>query len=167
MKHTADKPARTLILTQRILLGLLVLIILALLIGTVYAFVSQPREVGAARGQNLQTDAGSSGRIFSNAGIFTGIGRIRTKSAEPQSAAILITIAFPYNPDDTSFSEELASKVAQFRSETNLYFQALTIDELRRKTDEEIQRELLARYNAQLRLGFIDALYVTDYMIIE
>jgi flagellar basal body-associated protein FliL len=161
MKHIADKPSSILIAVQRFLAGILVLIILVVLIGTMFAFIAKPKKELKKSNVDQQAAAQPNDRIF------TGIGRIRAKSAEPQAAAVMITIAFPYNPDDTIFSEELASKVAQFRSETNRYFQLYTTEELRLKTDEDLQEELLACYNALLRLGLIDSLYITDYIIIE
>jgi flagellar basal body-associated protein FliL len=161
MKYTIDKPSRTLIFFQRVLAGLLILITLIILAGTVYALIAKPAKIQTEVPQEQVIDAETDGRIF------TGIGRVRAKSAEPESAAVMITISFPYDSDDISFSEELASRVALFRSETNTYFETLTADELRLKTGEEIQRELLVRYNAQLRLGFIDTLYITDFMIID
>jgi flagellar basal body-associated protein FliL len=157
MKHNADQSSSALLFLHRILAGMLVLIVLAIVAGTMYAIIFKPDEKVPEQNIDVQ---------FKDR-IFTGIGRIRTKSAEPKSAAVIITIAFPYNPDDTTFSEELASKVAQFRNETIHYFEAFTADELREKSDDAIQKELLARYNALLRLGFIDVLYVTDYMIID
>jgi flagellar basal body-associated protein FliL len=157
MKYNTEKSSSALIFIHRMLAGILILIILAIFAGTMFAIIFKPNEKEIVEPIESQSDER----------IFTGIGRIRTKSAEPKSAAVVITIAFPYNPDDASFSEELASKVAQFRNETTRYFEAFTADELRQKTDDAIQRELLARYNALLRLGFIDVLYITDYMIID
>ena len=161
MKHAADKPSPALVIAQRILAGILILVTLVILAGTIYALIVKPGKKPPEQNQDPQAVIQAGGRIF------TGIGRIRASTAGAQPAAVIITIAFPYDPDDKSFSEELASKVARFRSETAQYFQGLTPDELRLKTDAELQRGLLARYNAQLRLGFIDTLYVTDYMIIE
>ncbi len=161
MKHTADKPSPVLINVQRILAGILILVTLIILAGTIYALIAKPGkklpENDPVQGTFIQAD----GRIF------TGIGRIRTSTAGTQPAAVIITIAFPYDPDDKSFSEELASRVARFRTETSRYFQGLTPDELRLKSEDELRRDLLGRYNDQLRLGFIDTLYITDYMIIE
>jgi flagellar basal body-associated protein FliL len=167
MKHVVDKPSRTLIIVQRFLAGLLILIALAVIAGTLYALIFQSRDASVETVPDQQTALQADNRIFTSKGTFTGIGRIRAKSAEPDAAAVLITIAFPYDPDDISFSEELASKITQFRSETIQYFQSYTTDELRLKADEEIQEEILARYNALLRLGIIDTLYITDYMIID
>ncbi len=165
MKYSAEKHPSALIIIQKILAGILVLIILVILTGTVRAFISQP--TAAPLEENPRRQQTSETSMQSGERIFTGIGRIRAKSAGPQNAAVMISIAFPYNPNDTDFSEELASKVAQFRSETAQYFQIHTIDELRLKTEEELKRELLARYNALLRLDFIETLYITDYMIID
>lgn len=161
MKYSAEKHPSALIIIQRILAGILILIILVILIGTVRTFISPSAAAPLEEDPRRQTSVQSDERIF------TGIGRIRAKSAGPQNSAVMITIAFPYNPNDKGFSEELASKVAQFRSETAQYFQIHTADELRLKTEEELKRELLARYNALLRLDVIETLYITDYMIIE
>jgi flagellar basal body-associated protein FliL len=161
MKYTEDKTSSILIILQRILAGVLILVTLVIVIGTIYAFISKSANT------EVEENSAQQAKTLSGNKIFTGIGRIRTKSAGTESSAVLITIAFPYNPEDAAFSEELASKVAQFRSETTQYFETFNTEELRLKTDETLQRELLARYNAQLRLGFIEALYITDYMIVE
>lgn len=161
MKYAAHKPLSVLIVIQRMLAGILILIILMILAGTVYGIIFKPDKRAAVSNSIQPNNPQSDNRIF------TGMGRIRTKSAEPESAAVIITIAFPYNPNDTSFSEELVSKISQFRNETVQYFQSHTTDELRLKTDKELHRELLVRYNALLRLGFIDTLYITDYMILR
>ncbi len=158
MKRVNNKPSSVLVIIQRILIGILVLIFLAILAGTIYAIIAKS---GSTEQEAIREAVQMDGRVF------TTIGRIRARSAEPNPAAVMITISFPYDIDDVSFSEELASKVEQFRSETIRYFQAYTADELRLKSDAEIQRELLILYNAVLRLGFIDALYITDYMIID
>jgi flagellar basal body-associated protein FliL len=161
MKYTIDKPSPILIAVQRMLAGILILVFLAILIGTIYVLITKPERKQSEQVPNTMAD------IQSNDSVFTGIGRIRARSAEPQPAAVMITIAFPYDPNDTSFSEELASKLVQFRNETIQYFQSHTADELRLQSDDELQRELLARYNAFLRLGSIGTLYVIDYMIVE
>lgn len=162
MKSTgANESKKGVRILELILRGILIAIALLILCGTMYALVFLPgrKQTGAPSGPAQIMREG--GRIF------TGIGKIRTTTAGNPGAAVIITVAFPYEPDDTSFSEELASKVASFRTETGKYFNGFTPDELRLKTEDELREDLLVLYNGRLRLGFIDTLYITDYMIIE
>jgi flagellar basal body-associated protein FliL len=75
--------------------------------------------------------------------------------------------AFPYSSRDIAFSEELASRVSDFRKTAAEYFGSFTADELSRTNEEIIKRDLLDRYNGMLRLGKIETLFFNDYMIIE
>jgi flagellar basal body-associated protein FliL len=80
---------------------------------------------------------------------------------------VLVSIAFPYNPEDKAFSGELVSRIGDIRGITADYFASLQENELRSMEEGEIKSELLSRYNAILRLGQIRALLFDDYMIIE
>jgi flagellar basal body-associated protein FliL len=140
------------------------LLIFILLMGTLYGLViRRPVTVNReAAGADRERPAG----VYSGE-IFTGIGRIRALSAGPQAAAVILSVAFPYAPEDRAFSEELAARIGQFRGITAEYFAAFSADELREKDEEVIKEELRQRYNAILRLGSISRLYFNDYMIIE
>jgi flagellar basal body-associated protein FliL len=80
---------------------------------------------------------------------------------------VIVSIAFPYNPEDRAFSGELVSRIGDIRKITADYFASLGENELRALREEEIKSELLGRYNALLRLGRITSLFFDDYMIIE
>ena len=161
MKHVPEKKPSAVRITQMALTGVLILLALAILTGTIYALVSPPKQTSPGN------SPGPDPALQGGGNTFTGIGRIRTSTAGDTPAAVIITIAFPYNPEDKTFSEELASKVAKFRSETNQYFNSLTPDELRMISDDDLRKDLLALFNAQLRLGSIETLYIHDYMVVE
>ncbi|MDR2618799.1 MAG: flagellar basal body protein FliL [Treponema sp.] len=99
--------------------------------------------------------------------VFTGIGRLRLSTGDPQPATVVVSVAFLYVPEDRAFSEELASRVGNFRSLTAGYFKSLGAAELKLKDEERIKAELLEKYNSILRLGKISGLYFNDFLIIE
>ncbi|MDR2534414.1 MAG: flagellar basal body protein FliL [Treponema sp.] len=100
-------------------------------------------------------------------GIFTGIGRLRVVTGDTPPVTVVISVAFPYNPQDGPFTEELAVKVPSFRAVVSEYFKAHTAEELRVMKDSVIEAELLVRYNRLLRLGTIETLYFNDLMFID
>jgi flagellar basal body-associated protein FliL len=165
MIRIEEHHAQGLLVLYRVLGAVVCLLVVILLAGTVYALVirgpvagSRGAAGGAAREQEAGAAAGD---------IFTGIGRIRALSAGPQAAAVILSVAFPYAPEDRAFSEELAAKIGQFRGITAEYFAALSADELRQKGEGVIKEELRQQYNAILRLGSISRLYFNDYLIID
>jgi flagellar basal body-associated protein FliL len=150
----------------RVLVAVVFLLVFILLVGTVYALVIRgPAAVNREADNGASQKPGGAGDAAGE--IFTGIGRIRALTAGPQAAAVILSVAFPYAPEDRAFSEELAAKIGQFRGITAEYFAALSADDLRQKGEGVIKEELRQQYNAILRLGSIDQLYFNDYMIID
>ena len=97
---------------------------------------------------------------------FTGIGRIRVPTADSQPAIVIIFVTFNYNPDDRAFSEELALRVKDFRAIITDYIGSFAAAELKKQDEESIKSEILRRFNAILRLGQIDTLYFSDFMVV-
>ena len=97
---------------------------------------------------------------------FTGIGRIRISTADPQPGMVILFVSFIYYPDDKVFSEELVLRIRDFREIITDYIGSFSIDELQIQEEDNIKHELLKRFNAILRLGQIEALYFSDFMII-
>jgi flagellar basal body-associated protein FliL len=107
--------------------------------------------------------------------MFTGIGRLRiatgngpapgADSGDP--AVVVLSIVFPYPPEDRPFTEELTGKIPLFRRIAREYFGALSPDQLRPLDEQEAKAELLRRFNGELRLGTIGFLLFDDLMILE
>jgi flagellar basal body-associated protein FliL len=154
---------------------LLILVLAGLLAaGSAYGLLRPPgsgplfRVGGTDAGNKTAVDASESGE----AGVFTGIGRLRIPlaggpSAPGGAATLILSIAFPYPPDDRAFTEELASKVGEFRTLTVDYFSSLPSEKLVDMDEDAAKADILGRYNAILRLGKIKALYFTDLVIVE
>ncbi|MDR2053927.1 MAG: flagellar basal body protein FliL [Treponema sp.] len=159
MKSALSLPERI----SRILAAAALVLALILLGGTVYALVFRGRSEkteAAAPGGNPSPETGLDG-------MFTGIGRIRASTGGPESATVILSIAFPYSPRDRAFAGELAARIGDFRAGAADYFASFSTEELRQKDETAIKTELLERFNGMLRLGQITALYFSDYLIIE
>ncbi|MCL2127730.1 MAG: flagellar basal body protein FliL, partial [Treponema sp.] len=99
--------------------------------------------------------------------VFSGIGTLRIPAAGQQAATVILSISFPYPADDLPFTEELASRIGEFRSIATGYFASLSREQIARLDENEAKSEILKRYNALLRLGKIETLYFSDLMIVE
>jgi flagellar basal body-associated protein FliL len=146
----------------RVLFILALILALVIAAGTVYALTFRPKTSGAS-----QPSPDSAPSVSSEAAIFTGLGRLRCPTAGPNTALVILQPSFPYFPGDRPFSEELVSRLRDLRSLTAAYFAALSPEDIRRKGETLIKEELLAKYNALLRLGRIETLYFNEYMLIE
>ena len=152
-------------ITYWVLLGLFLCLAAFILGGTIYSFFSRSESATPF--------------VFSDTAdsrIFTGIGRLRLPAspaidsptgADADPATVIISITFPYIPEDLAFSEELATRVNDFRTIAREYFSAHSAEELRLMDEEIIKNEMLQRFNSVLRLGKIEILYFNDFLVIE
>jgi flagellar basal body-associated protein FliL len=175
-KRDALSPQGLLII-YRILIMVAVLAALSLLGGTIFILVTRGiNPVDRASNQALSPLSVSSHEKKENIHkitqnriekIFVGIGRLRLFTAPPQPAMVILSMAFPYNPEDKAFSEELALRIKDFRMITSDYFASFSEDQLRLREESVIKADLLSRFNAILRLGEITTLFFNDYIIME
>ena len=99
--------------------------------------------------------------------IFTGIGPNRVSTADFQPGMVIIYVTFMYYPEDRAFSEELVLRVTEFRQIIRDYFGSFPVSELKILSEDKIKAELLNQFNAILRLGQIEALYFSDFLVVE
>jgi flagellar FliL protein len=146
---------RILLNVYRGLLICLILIGLVIVAGTIYGlfFNTKPvdREVPGKSGEGQP---------------FTGIGRLRVPTADPEPGTVVLFVLFIYYPDDKAFSEELVFRVRNFRDIIVDYIGSFSVAELHELDDEIMKNELLSRFNAILRLGQLETLYFTDFMVV-
>jgi len=152
MKRVERRPLQAAVLVYRILLGIAAALVLVLITGTIYGF--------AKRGKS----AAPVPEAVGGDDIFSGIGRLRIPTSDPEPETLIISIAFPYDKNDRPFSEELASRLSWFRTATTQYLGAFTAEELAAMDTDTVNKELLTRYNSALRLGQIKELYITEFM---
>jgi flagellar basal body-associated protein FliL len=159
---------RPLLVLYRALLILALVLGLFLVGGTLFAVFRGSGEAGDRAAGDRAAGAGEA--------VFTNIGRLRIPAAADGAgpgpagegrAALVISIAFPYPPGDRAFTEELASRVGDFRRIAADYFSARSLEELREMDEKKMKADLLREYNAALRLGKIETLYFNDFLLFE
>ena len=183
MERVKPPPSKGLKLAYRVMLLTLLILVLLFAIGSLYAIIrpseSEPlfRLGGKAAGGSTRMTGkggrgGESSPLGSNSGtaesaVFNGIGRLRIPVAGKGTSLLVVSIAFPYPANDSAFTEELASKIQNFRTLTTEYFSSLPAGTIQNLNEDTAKAELLKRYNAILRLGKIQVLYFNDLMLIE
>jgi len=153
-----DRRSRILLFVYWGLIGLLILLGLGFIGGTIY---------GVFFHKNSSNQVQSA--VFQKAGkgqTFTGIGTIRVPTADAQPGMVILFVSFIFYPDDVAFSEELALRIKDFRQIIIDYFSPFSVSELRGLDEDGIKSELLLRFNSILRLGQIETIYFGDFMII-
>lgn len=181
MRGTEGAPAG-LVAIYRVLVVLAIILVLAIAAGTVYALAAGKRPEtrterrpagtkselpGSVPAVPAPEDGGTGTGTGTEQSYFTGVGRIRAATADKPPSAVVVSIAFPYDRGDLAFSEELAAHTKVFREIAQNYLSSFTAAKLRGASEETLKGELLKRFNAELRLGKIAALYFTDYLLIE
>jgi flagellar basal body-associated protein FliL len=152
-----DGPNSALLRLYRVLAAIALGLVLAIAAGTVYGLASGRRPAPPAAPQAAAPENG----------YFTGIGRIRAASAGASPSAVIVSIAFTYDRNDIAFSEELAAKTKAFREIAVAYFGTFTAAALREAGEPDLKAELLKRFNRELRLGQIEELYFSEYLVLD
>lgn len=161
IETSKTKAIRTLYI---VLLSVAASLVLLLIIGTVVGLArspSSPPIVKFGKDKTPPTVLLESGDIR----VFSGIGRLRIPLAD--SSTMILSISFPYMADDTVFTEELAAKIGEFKELATDYFTSLPKEKLKPLDEDAAKAEILSRFNANLRLGRIEALYFNDLMILD
>jgi len=97
--------------------------------------------------------------------VYSGLERLRIPLAD--SSVLILSVSFPYSAKDITFTEELAVKIGDFKAIVTEYFSSLPIENAAQIDEGTAKQEILRRFNADLRLGRIDALYFNDMTVIE
>ena len=158
MRSEGDRPLKILSFIYQCLIALLIMLALAIIAGIVYrVFFYTP----SPEGEQIEIS-----RKSGEGQTFTGIGQIRVPTLDPQPGMVILLVSFIYYPDDKAFSEELTLRIGDFRDIIKEYIGTFSIIELQKLGDENIKTELLLRFNSILRLGQIETLYFSEFMII-
>ena len=152
---------RLLVFVYRGLIILFIFFGVAIIGGTIYGVFSHASPFNAAQKMDdLQRDISEEGQTF------VGIGKIRVSTIAPNPGMVILFVSFKYFPSDKAFSEELVLRIGDFRGIIVDYIGSFSVAELQKLSEESLKIELLRRFNAILRLGQIEVLYLSDFIII-
>ena len=161
MKLFGDRRLRILSFVYRSLMVCLIVLGLIISGGTIYGVFF--KTIPSDHKPNKQIDTSQGSR---QGQTFTGIGQIRVSTADPQPGMVILFVSFVYYPEDKAFSEELVLRIRDFRDIILNYIGSFSAAELQKQGEENIKTELLRRFNAILRLGKIETLYFSDFMVV-
>jgi len=99
--------------------------------------------------------------------VFDGLGRIRVSTADDPPAIAVIDMAFPYPASDRQFREELQQKRTELRAVASSFFSSRKAGELRPADEPAIKAALRDTLNGMLTLGSIEALYFSEFQVVE
>jgi flagellar basal body-associated protein FliL len=179
MKREITPVPRLLLFTYRVIVALILGLLVILVAGSVFAFFRSPNSgplfrIGGNDNINQGGNRRNTGDVSGNdtVNIFSDIGRLRIpvagwQSEEQHAAVVILSINFPYPVNDGPFSEELASCTAEFRSIAVRYFSSLSPDKLINLDEGLAKAEILRQYNTLLRLGKIETLYFSDFVVVH
>ncbi len=143
----------------------------AIILGTIIAFASGKRPGVAYR----RSDPQSAQEIKGNAGEqtqFKEFGTLRARllpneGTKEDGSILLLTPWLSYESTDSAFYEELVSKKKMFSAYFLEFFSSRTKNALLSIGEKEIKRLLLEKFNSQLSLGKISAIYFDDYIFLD
>jgi flagellar basal body-associated protein FliL len=158
--------SRPIRLIEKALVAIIVFLVFIIVATTVWALVFRN---GSGHGEMLPADnVSSDGEVAEQ--NFTGIGRLRSVLKGEQGRdgpTVIIRVVFPYNAADTAFTEELAEHIGFFRETVGAYFSTITASDPKLHDETTIKADLLNRFNAGLRLGKIERLFFSEFLIID
>jgi flagellar basal body-associated protein FliL len=169
MKRIKETSSGKLFIVFRILLLLLLIMVLMIAAGGIYAILRSPESGPLFRLGKTRADVNNT-EPHAETSVFNGIGRLRIPVAgtgASSAATMIVSIAFPYPPGDRPYTEELASKIVNFRSISYDYFSSLPAGALINFNEEIAKTDLLRHFNEILRLGKIESLYFNDLLIVD
>jgi len=161
MKSTGDRRLQILPFMYQSLIICFIVLGLVFIGGTIYGVFFHSTPSSSTQKEKLRDGISGEGQTF------TGIGPIRVSTTDPQPGMVMLFVLFIYYPDDKAFSEELVLRVRDIREIIVNYVGSLSIIDLRNMGEDKLKMELLRRFNAILRLGQIEMLYFSDFMIVE
>ena len=162
MESSGDRRLRILPFVYRLLMVVFVSLGLIIIGGTLYKVFFHAIPPSQRPDERIEVS-----RESGQGQTFTGIGRLRISTADPQPGMVILFVSFVFYPEDKAFSEELALRIKDFRNIITGYIGSFSTAELQKQGEEGIKAELLQRFNAILRLGKIETIYFSDFMIVE
>ncbi len=89
------------------------------------------------------------------------------EDSQGNASILVVTPWLSYEGSDSAFYEELVSRKRLFTSFFVEYFSSRSKNALLSIGEKNIKRELLDKFNSELRLGQLSAIYFDDYIFLD
>jgi flagellar basal body-associated protein FliL len=148
-------------LAERILLAVAAVVVLALIAGTAVGLAT------GSRGRKLEREALDELAARSGSASYWSIGLVRAKSADPKAAVVVAGVAFPYDPRDRAFAEELERMAPALKAAAIACLERRKAAELSPAYEGAVKAALRDAFNALLSLGEVDEIWLSEFSVIE
>jgi Flagellar basal body-associated protein FliL. len=150
-------------LAPRVLAILAGILVLGIASGTIYGFAT------GSRAKKLEHEADRAQVAVDLAGrtAYTGIGTVRSKSADDKPAVVVATISFPYDSGDRPFAEELERKSGVLKAVSISVLGSRKATDLAPAYEGSLKAALRDAFNARLSLGKVSEIWLSDFAVIQ
>ena len=169
---------------NRVLLAIIILLVLVIAGGTLYAMLTPDAARRTAQGARGRANQDATALIATGKAVNLaepvdttdiayydlGMLRITTVNEDEENMLGVGMVLRPwlaYPAGDSVFYEELARKKNVMKAVCQHYFTERTKDEILSQSEEKITADLINQINASLSLGKISDIYFTDFLFLE
>ena len=143
----------------------IIILIAAIVIGTVIAFVKKTKERASGR-QEEEVDAGGTYIPPKEYALYGDLGQLRAVTADNPPITVVIKPFLEYKASDTAFQEELVAKKEALKKNILDWFSLESAYRLSSELPQDIKQALMERINKQLILGQIHNIYFEEFVIL-
>ena len=149
----------------KLLRSIIIVLITAIVIGTVVAFVKKTRDRASGR-QEEEVDAGGTYIPPKEYALYGDLGQLRAVTADNPPITVVIKPFLEYKASDTAFQEELVAKKEVLKKNILDWFSLESAYRLSSELPQDIKQALIERINGQLVLGKIHNIYFEEFVIL-
>lgn len=162
---------KTRIKTNAILTAIIIALCALIFISSIVALIA-----GKRPGMNLRRSDPASVEQIKGAGDnlneFKEFGTLRintmpNEDSQENYSVLVVTPWLSYEGSDSAFYEELVSRKRLFTSFFVEYFSSRSKNALLSIGEKKIKQELLDKFNLELHLGQLSAIYFDDYIFLD
>ncbi|HOX33699.1 MAG TPA: hypothetical protein PLB91_15310 [Spirochaetales bacterium] len=160
MSYGADRASagkRGLAPVEKYLAAAAALLVLVIAAGTAFGLAAGTRQ----RKLEREADGGEAPAAY------LSIGTVRARSADPKPAVVVATLAFPYDPADRAFAEELGRKLPALKAAAASCLSRKKAAELAPAYEGAVKAALRDCFNSLLSLGRIEEIWLSDFSVIQ
>ena len=149
----------------KLLRSIIIVLIAAIVIGTVIAFVKKAKEQTSGR-QDEDSETGAAYIPPKEYALYGDLGQLRAVTADNPPITVVLKPFLEYKASDTAFQEELVAKKEALKKSILDWFSLESAYRLSSELPQDVKLALIDRINKQLVLGKIHNIYFEEFVIL-
>ncbi len=146
---------------ERALVAVALLLAAAILVGSLVGLAT------GSRGRKLGREAAAALAAEAGRGGYWSLGTLRARSADSKPAVVVASVAFPYDPADRAFAEELERKAPALKAAAIACLSRRRAAELGPAFEGAVKAALRDAINGLLSLGKAGEVWLSDFAVIQ